>query len=118
MIATKGFISSSGLKIYYETEGEGQPLVLVSGGPGYSHEYFQPLHALAPDARLIFYDQRGTGQSDKANLQDYTVEANVEDLEQLRRELQLDSCIGSSELPVYDRGHLVSVRVICPYLSP
>jgi len=93
MLVTKGFISSGGLKIYYEIEGEGQPLVLLSGGPGFSHAYFQPLHALAPDARLIFYDQRGTGRSDKASPQDYTVEANVEDLEQLRRELELDSCI-------------------------
>ena len=93
MLVTRGFISSSGLKLYYETEGEGQPLVLLGGGPSYSHKYLQPLHALASDARLIFYDQRGTGQSDKANPQDYTVEANVEDLEQLRRELDLDSCI-------------------------
>ena len=88
-----GFITSSGLKLYYETEGEGQPLVLLNGGPGFSHEYLQPLRALASEARLIFFDQRGTGQSGKADPQDYTVEANVEDVEQLRRELQLDSWI-------------------------
>jgi len=88
-----GFITSSSLKLYYETEGEGQPLVLLNGGPGFSHEYLQPLRALASEARLIFFDQRGTGQSGKADPQDYTVEANVEDVEQLRRELQLDSWI-------------------------
>ena len=90
---TNGFITSDGLKLYYEIEGEGPPLVLLSGGPGFSHRYLQPLRSLASDARLIFFDQRGTGQSDKANPQDYTVDANVEDVEQLRRELQLDSCI-------------------------
>jgi len=90
---TNGFINSNGLKLYYEIEGEGHAVVLLSGGPGLSHEYLQPLRALASDAQLVFFDQRGTGRSDKANLQDYTVEANVEDIEQLRRELQLDSCI-------------------------
>lgn len=90
---TNGFINSNGLKLYYEIEGEGDAVVLLSGGPGLSHEYLQPLRALASDAQLVFFDQRGTGRSDKANLQDYTVEANVEDVEQLRRELQLDSFI-------------------------
>ena len=90
---TNGFINSNGLKLYYEIEGEGHAVVLLSGGPGLSHEYLQPLRSLASDAQLVFFDQRGTGRSDKANLQDYTVEANVEDIEQLRRELQLDSFI-------------------------
>lgn len=90
---TNGFIISNGLKLYYEIEGEGDAIILLSGGPGFSHEYLQPLRALASDAQLIFLDQRGTGRSDKASPQDYTVEANVEDVEQLRRELQLDSCI-------------------------
>jgi proline-specific peptidase len=90
---TNGFINSNGLKLYYEIEGEGRAIVLLSGGPGLSHEYLQPLRALASDAQLVFFDQRGTGRSDKANLQDYTVEANVEDVEQLRRALQLDSFI-------------------------
>jgi len=90
---TNGFINSNGLKLYYEIEGEGHAVVLLSGGPGLSHEYLQPLRSLASDAQLVFFDQRGTGRSDKANLQDYTVEANVEDVEQLRRELQLDSFI-------------------------
>jgi len=93
MTTTNGSITSNGLKLYYEIEGEGHPLVLLNGGPGFSHEYLQPLRALASDAQLVFFDQRGTGRSDKANPQDYTVEANVEDVEQLRRELDLGSCI-------------------------
>lgn len=90
---TNGFITSNGLKLYYEVEGEGYPLVLLSGGPGFSHEYFEPLRALVSDVQVIFFDQRGTGQSDKANPQDYTVEANIEDLERLRQELQLEPLI-------------------------
>ena len=90
---TQGFVTSNGLKLYYESEGEGQPFLLLNGGPGFSHEYLQPLRALASDVQLVFFDQRGTGRSDKADPQDYTLQANVEDIEQLRRALQLDSCI-------------------------
>ena len=93
-MTTNGLITSNGLKLYYEIEGEeGDALILLSGGPGFSPRYFQPLCALAPEMRLVFFHQRGTGKSDKAKPQDYTVDANVEDVEQLRRELQLDSCI-------------------------
>ena len=93
MMMTNGFITSNGVKLYYETEGEGTPVILLNGGPGFSHEYLQSLRVLASDTQLVFFDQRGTGQSDKANPRDYTVEANVEDVEQLRRELKLDACI-------------------------
>jgi proline iminopeptidase len=88
-MSKSGYITSHGLKLYYEMEGQGFPLILLNGGPGFSHEYFESLRALAPDVQLIFFDQRGTGQSDKADSPDYTIEANVEDVEQLRKALQL-----------------------------
>lgn len=90
---TQGYVSSNGLKLYYETEGVGKPMVLLNGGPGFSHEYMKGLRALSTDALLVYFDQRGTGKSDKAPAQTYTVDANVEDLEQLRQQLGLDSFI-------------------------
>jgi len=87
-----GYIDSGGLKIYYEVEGHGEPLLMLHGGPGLPHECLQDLRALAPYARLVFFDQRGTGQSERADPRDYTVEANVEDVENLRRALNLGKC--------------------------
>ncbi|HEX7973971.1 MAG TPA: proline iminopeptidase-family hydrolase [Anaerolineales bacterium] len=87
-----GTIDSNGISIYYEIEGVGEPLLLLNGGPGFSHEYLQELVALAPLARLVFYDQRGTGKSGKAGAGQYTIQANVEDLENLRRALGLGAC--------------------------
>lgn len=89
-----GYFHSGDLRLYYEIHGEeGVPVVLLNGGPGLSHEYLQSLTALAPDAQLIFYDQRGTGSSDKAPPESYTVAANVADLEALRQALSLDAFI-------------------------
>jgi len=65
--------------------------VVVHGGPGASHDYFLPwLLPMARTHRLIFIDERGSGRSQRledANL--YTVEAMVEDIEDVRVALNL-----------------------------
>jgi len=87
----QGFIDANGVMIYYEEFGKGEPLVIVHGGPGASHDYFLPyLVPLAKSNRIIFIDERGSGQSEK--LQDvskYTVENMVEDVEAVRKALNL-----------------------------
>lgn len=89
-----GFFYSGNLRLYYEIDGEGgTPMLLLNGGPGLSHDYLQSMHALTPEAQLIYFDQRGTGKSDKAAPGGYTVDANVEDLENLRCALGLDAFI-------------------------
>ncbi len=85
-----GFVESDGVKLYYESIGEGEPLFLLNGGPGLPHDYLQELRALSSNARLIFYDQRGTGNSDKADIATYTIEQNVADLENLRHALNVE----------------------------
>ncbi|HWW60372.1 MAG TPA: alpha/beta fold hydrolase [Thermoanaerobaculia bacterium] len=55
--------------IYYETIGGGSatPLLMINGGPGFDHPYFHfgddVWNALAAKRTIVFYDQRGTGQS-------------------------------------------------------
>ncbi len=87
-----GYITSQGLKLYYEIEGNGEPLLLLNGGPGFPHDYLKDLRPLASAAQLVFFDQRGTGKSDKTDASGYTIDAHVEDVEQLRRELGLERC--------------------------
>jgi proline iminopeptidase len=86
-----GFVDAHGVLIYYVAFGEGSPLVVVHGGPGADHTYFLPwLLPLARTHRLIFIDERGSGRSER--LQDtsrYTVEAMVEDVEDVRVALKL-----------------------------
>lgn len=87
-----GYVYSNGVRLYYEMIGQGEPLLLLNGGPGFSHEYLQELRMLAPYATLVFFDQRGTGKSDNVDPQGYTIDANVEDVENLRDALQLGPC--------------------------
>ncbi len=87
----EGFIDVNGVMIYYTEFGKGDPLLILHGGPGASHDYFLPyLLPLARTNRLIFIDERGSGRSGK--IEDpagYTVENMVEDVEAIRKELNL-----------------------------
>ncbi|HTT65470.1 MAG TPA: proline iminopeptidase-family hydrolase [Bryobacteraceae bacterium] len=87
----EGFVDAHGVLIYYQTLGQGTPLLIVHGGPGASHDYFLPyLLPLARHHKLIFIDERGSGKSEK--LEDpsgYTVENMVEDTEAVRQGLKL-----------------------------
>jgi proline iminopeptidase len=86
-----GYVDAGDVLIYYEALGRGDPLLVVHGGPGASHDYFLPyLIPLARTNRLIFIDERGSGKSTK--LEDpkgYTVENMAEDVEAVRQKLGL-----------------------------
>jgi len=88
----KGFVDVEKGKIYYEEEGQGIPLVLINGGPGGTHHGFHPYFSQLKDvARIIYYDQRGTGKSSQDDTgKTYTIKQAVEDLESLRKALKID----------------------------
>ncbi|MGH9736096.1 MAG: proline iminopeptidase-family hydrolase [Candidatus Acidiferrales bacterium] len=87
----QGFVDAHGVLIYYEAVGRGAPLMIVHGGPGADHTYFLPyLLPLARHNKLVFIDERGSGQSQKLqNAALYTVENMVEDVEAVREALGL-----------------------------
>ena len=82
----------NGFELYYRELGEDQgrpPVVLVHGGPGHSSLSFKnAFDFLAGDRRVVYYDQRGSGNSqirdDDAH---YSVDQLIEELEALRREV-------------------------------
>ncbi len=87
----EGYVDANGVLIYYKAFGKGDPLMIVHGGPGASHDYFLPhLIPLARTNRLVFIDERGSGRSEKLDdPKQYTVEGMVADLEAVRRALAL-----------------------------
>ena len=68
MKITEGYMPFKGYKTYYRIVGEGdgekKPLILLHGGPGSTHNYFEVLDKLAETGRqIISYDQIGCGNS-------------------------------------------------------
>jgi proline-specific peptidase len=88
---------SSGYRTWYYIVGNGEepgkfPLLVLHGGPGASHDYLEPLEALANTGRrVIFYDQLGGGNSSHPhNPSMWSVELFVEELGAVRKALSLD----------------------------
>ena len=100
--------------IYYKVIGEGVPLFLLHGGPGFSHDYLLPhLVNLADEGfQLVFMDHRGGGRSAEP-YHEATIKLDmlVEDIESLRVELGLQqiNIIGHSF------GGIVAVQYALKY---
>src|SRR5437867_8811645 len=90
-VQQEGFVDANGVMIYYRILGRGEPLLIVHGGPGASHDYFLPyLLPLARHHKLVFIDERGSGRSQKLeDASGYTVENMIEDVEAVRVALRL-----------------------------
>ncbi len=86
-----GYVDAKGVLIYYVEFGKGAPLVILHGGPGADHTYFLPwVLPLARTHRLIFIDERGSGQSERLeDTSKYTIENMADDVEAVRVALGL-----------------------------
>lgn len=95
------FISSDGVTLHYQIQGKGNPLFLISMGPGYEPNYlFEVADTLSKDFQIILLHQRGTGLSkmDSINIQNMNMDVYLKDIEDLRKHLHLDkiSLLGNS----------------------
>jgi proline-specific peptidase len=93
----EGFVSFRGYKVWYRVVGDREaagrlPLLCLHGGPGATHDYLEPLEAMAGSGRrVIFYDQLGAGNSDHPhNPAMWTVDLFVEEIGVIRRALGLE----------------------------
>lgn len=113
----EGYMPFKGYQTYYRIVGEPsedkKPLILLHGGPGSTHNYFEVLDKLAEDGRqLIMYDQLGCGKSAvPSNPSLWTPETWTEELIALREHLGLDEVhiLGQSW------GGMLAIIYLCDY---
>jgi proline iminopeptidase len=89
----EGFVPVKHAELFYRAIGEGQPIIIIHGGPDFDHTYLLPdMDRLADSYRLIYYDQRGRGRSrGELRLEEINMDQTVEDLDELRKFLKLES---------------------------
>lgn len=80
-------IKTSEAELFYETLGQGNPVIVLHGGPGLSYEYLMPqMGKLAENNLVIFYDQRGSGRSQGGDsTANITVDMFVKDVDAVRK---------------------------------
>jgi len=79
------------VRLFTRRVGGGPPVVVLHGGPGASHDYLLPQYDLLATRRsLLYYDQRGGGQSPVPRDTPVGWREHVADLEELREQLGLD----------------------------
>jgi proline iminopeptidase len=83
------YATVNGEQIWYQIKGEGDPIVLIPGGPGNSHLYLTPwFDELAKNNKVIYFDAFGRGKSSRAkNNEEYSFQRDVDDLDGLRKAL-------------------------------
>lgn len=79
------FYKINGANLWTETIGKGDPLFLISGGPGGAHAGMHNFDALQDFCTLVYVDYFGRGKSDTAKSPtEYSIERDISDLEALR----------------------------------
>lgn len=78
------FVPVENAELFCKVEGQGDPIIIIHGGPGMSHDHLLPhMSKLAENHQLIFYDQRACGQS-TGELTSVNLETFIDDIEQIR----------------------------------
>jgi proline iminopeptidase len=84
---SEGSIPRDGFRLYYRLLGHGQPILLLSGGPGDDCDYLMPVaQMVGTTGRAILVELRGTGRSIPPQIDSTTVSLPniLDDLEALR----------------------------------
>lgn len=77
------------INIYYEIHGAGEPLILANGIFMNTASWFGQIPAFSKHFKVIAYDMRGQGQSDKPD-EDYSFELHADDQKGLLDHLEID----------------------------
>lgn len=92
-VKREGYVPVEGGEIWYKMlgEGKGVPLLVLHGGPGSrSCSMIPGLSSLGQERPVIFYDQLGSGNSERpTDTTLWTIERFVDEIDYLRSHLQL-----------------------------
>lgn len=89
-------IQVNGARLWYRVAGNAAPgvppVVFLHGGPGQGSAHFDALAGphLEPTLRMVYFDQRGSGHSERPASRDYALSTLIEDIEGLRLALGVE----------------------------
>lgn len=87
---SKGTVPVGDTQIAYTTVGSGKPLIVVHGGPGIGPGYLRGLDAWSDEFKVVYYDQRGSGDTPLGDVTKVSFSGGIEDLDALREGLGIE----------------------------
>ncbi|WP_454783351.1 alpha/beta fold hydrolase [Legionella sp. WA2022007384] len=84
------------IKIVSENENklDKRPYIfMLPGGPGANHSHYKDYECLSTTGNMVFIDPRGCGLSDKNEPSSYTMQNYIQDVEEIRKQLNLDKIV-------------------------
>jgi pimeloyl-ACP methyl ester carboxylesterase len=104
---SKFFQLSSGHRMHYVDQGQGQPFLFVHGNPTWAFLFRRPLQHFSSSMRTIAADHIGCGLSDKPQDFEYRLEQHIDHLEELVLSLDLQDI----RMMVHDWGGAIGLGV-------
>ncbi len=83
-------VQVNGINLYYEVQGEGEPLLLIYGLAGRGNGWKFQVDGLSPRFRTITFDNRGVGETDQPD-QPYSIAQMADDAAALLDALKIES---------------------------
>jgi 3-oxoadipate enol-lactonase len=82
-------VKAGDINIYYEIHGDGEPLLMIQGYGQYSGHWAALVPPFSKEYRVIIFDNRGTGRSDKPEVP-YTIKMMAADVKGLLDAIGID----------------------------
>ncbi|MFX0165262.1 MAG: alpha/beta fold hydrolase [Candidatus Hodarchaeota archaeon] len=104
------YFDNEGVKIYYEIEGEGPPVVMIHGFPANLERWKETnwVTTLKKGYQLILLDCRGHGKSDKPHDESYYGQKMTDDVVNLMEHLSIDK----ANFLGYSMGAYITFRLL------
>ncbi len=96
------------MRLYFESKGEGQNVVISHGTPTYSGEYEGLVTRLESRYRFLLIDHLGFGKSPKPSQGDYSIEAH----QQRFKSTLIENKIRTFHLLVHDFGGVIALPLL------
>ncbi len=100
------FTAGDGVRIRYEVDGEGKPIIFIHGWAASSNFWYRQVESLSRLYKTVTYDLRGHGNSDKPCPGDYSLNRLVKD------HVELCSYLNMSHLTAvgHSLGSLIALK--------